>query len=137
MCTGLDRKIGFTGRSRALEANSNRGSAGTCNSDTIGVDFCMPSASQGEGQRKAQNAGSIGATIPCLRTPYSTQSFSFWNQPVAAISEDCLRQLEMRSACPEEFGSKMTTWSRAYHLNSALPGSLHTENALSEANPEV
>src|SRR5690348_14175067 len=121
MGTGLFRRIGFTGSWPAFEANGYRGSACTCNSDTIGVDFCMPPVSQGEGQRKAQNAGSIGATIPCPRTPFSTQSFSFWNQPVAATSENCLRQLEIRSACPEEFGSKIATLNRAFYLNSALP----------------
>lgn len=139
MRTGRALKIGLTGEWHVLVAKSNRGSAHPCNSDSIEVDFCKPSVPRVEGLPRTYSAGPIGATIPCLRTPYSTQSFSFWNQPVAAVSEDCLRQLKMRSAFPEGPGSKMTAWSHlsASHLNSVLPGSLQTENAVSEANPEV
>src|SRR5579863_178907 len=139
MRTRWVRKIGFADGSLAFEAKSYRGSASTSNSDSIEADVCAPLVPDGEGQRERQNAGSTGATIPCLRTPYSTQSFSFWNQPVAAISEDSLRQLKMRRACPEELGREMTTRSHfsASRPNGVLPGSLHTENALYEANPEV
>jgi hypothetical protein len=139
MRTVFAREIGLMSGWRGLEATSNRASFHTPTSDSIGIHFRIPSVPQGEGQRKTQNAGSTGASIPCLRTPYSKQSFYFWNQPVDALSEDCLRQLEMRSACPEEIGGEMATRSDqpAARLNSVLPGSLHTENALFEANPEV
>jgi hypothetical protein len=45
----------------------------------------------------------------------------------------------MISACPEEVGAEMARWShfQASLLNGVLPGSLQTDNALSEANPEV
>jgi hypothetical protein len=67
------------------------------------------------------------------------QCFPFWNQPVPAISEDRLRQLKMSSACPEEVGGELETRGHflASHLYSILPGSLLSENALFEANPEV
>jgi hypothetical protein len=139
MGSGFVRKIGFAGGLRTLGAKSIQGSARVSNSDSIGEDIRVPSVSNGEGQRQTQNAGLKGASIPCLQAPYSTQCFPFWIQPVPAISEDRLRQLRMSSACPEEVGGEMETWSHfsASHLYSILPGSLQTENALFEANPEV
>ena len=133
------RKIGIAGRCRTLEAKSIQGSARVSNSDSIGEDIRVPSVPNGEGQRQTQNAGLKGASIPCLQTPYSKQHFSFWNQPVPAISEDRLRQLKLSSACPEEVGGEMATWSHfsASLLDSAVRGSLQTATALSEANPEV
>jgi len=140
MGSGRVRKIGSMDGSRTFEAKRNQASALDSISDSIVGDFRAPFVPNGRGQRQTQHAGLIGAFIPCLRAPYSTQSFSFWNQPVAAISEDRLRQLKMRSACPEEVGGEMAISSRfpASLLNSVLPGSsLQTESALSEANPEV
>ena len=139
MRTVFAREIGLMSGWRGLEATSDRASFHRPTSDSIGLHFRIPSVPHGEGQRKTQNAGPIGASIPCLRTPYSKQSFYFRNQPVDALSEDCLRQLKLRSACPEEIGGEMATRSDqpAARLNSVLPGSLHTENALFEANPEV
>jgi len=139
MRTVFAREIGLMSGRPGLEATSDRASFHRPTSDSMGLHFRIPSVPHGEGQRKTQNAGPTGASIPCLRTPYSKQSFYFWNQPVDAISEDCLRQLKLRSACPEEIGGEMATRSDqpAARLNSVLPGSLHTENALSEANPEV
>ena len=139
MRSGRVRKIGFTGGWRAWEANCNQGSACASNSDNIGEDVRVPSVPIGKGQRQTENAGLRGASIPCLQTPYSMQCFPFWNQPVPAISEDRLRQLKMSSACPEEVGGELETRGRflASHLYSILPGSLLSENALFEANPEV
>jgi hypothetical protein len=137
---GRVRKIGSTSGFRTLEAKINQGSACASLSDSIERDFRAPFVPNRGGQRQTQQAGLSGATIPCLRTPSSTQSFSFWNQPVAAVSEDCLRQLKMRSAYSEEVGAELATSSQfsASLLDSVLPGSsLQTDNALSEANPEV
>jgi hypothetical protein len=139
MRSGRDRKIGFSGGWRTWEAKYGQGSAGASDSDNIGRDVRVPSVPIGKGRRQTQHAGLRGASIPCLQTPYSMQCFSFWNQPVPAISEDRLRQLKMSSACPEEVGGEVETRSHfsASHLYSILPGSLQTENALFEANPEV
>ena len=73
MLTGRVRKIGFVDGWLAFRAKANRGSASMSKSDSIGVDFRTPSVPQGEGQCSTYNAGSTGATIPCLRAPYSTQ----------------------------------------------------------------
>jgi len=139
MRSGRTLKIWFMGGWRTLEAKSIQGSACVSNSDSIGEDIRVPSVPNGEGQRQTQIAGLTGASIPCLQTPYSKQRFSFWNQPVPAISEDRLRQLKLSSACPEEVGGEMATLSHfsASLLDSAVRGSLQTETALSEANPEV
>jgi hypothetical protein len=139
MRSGRALKIGFMGGWRTLDAKSVQGSARVSNSDSIGEDIRVPSVPIGEGQRETQNAGLKGASIPCLRTLYSKQYFSFWNQPVPAISEDRLRQFKLSSACPEEVGGEMATSSHfsASLLDSAVRGSLQTETALSEANPEV
>ena len=133
------RKIGISGRYRTLGAKCIQSGAFASNSDSIEQDIGVPSVPDGKGQRQTKNAGSKGASIPCLRTPFSRQYFPFWNQPVPAICEDRLRQLNLSSACPEEVAAEMATWSRfsASLLDSALRGCLHTETARSEANPEV
>src|SRR5579871_3753332 len=133
------RKIGLNGASRAVQPKTNEGSASASNSDSIEEEICVPSAPDREGQRQTRNAGLRGASIPCLQAPSKTQGFSFWNQPVPAICEVRLRQLILSSACPEEHRDGMTTTRLipASHPYGALPGSLHTDNALFEAHPEV
>ena|SRR5579863_543925 len=139
MRSGHVRENGLTGGWPTLVAKSNQGSAPASNSDSIGGEIRVPSTPNREGQRPTRNAGLRGASIPCLQTPYSMQCLSFWSQPVPAISEDHLRQLNVSFARPDQLAGGLATTNRfpASHLHGALLGFLHTENARSEANPEV
>ena len=117
------------------------GSARVSNSDSIGEDIRVPSVPNGEGQRQTQNAGLKGASIPCLQTPYNKQYFSFWNQPVRRESARiACGNLKLSSACPEEVGGEMATWSHfcaSLLVRCSTLVSFRLKPPLSMANPEV
>jgi hypothetical protein len=115
--------------------------AGVCpsRSDSIGEDFRVPLISNGEGQRQTKQAGLTGTKIPCHRSPYNTQYFPFWNQPVATGSGCRSRQVKIIYAYPKEAGAKMATLGHfdASLLYGVFSGNLQTQDAVSMANPEV
>jgi hypothetical protein len=139
MGSGRIDKNGLSGGRRLVDLKTKWASVYTSTSDSIGASFLVPHFPVGEGRRQPQQAGLRGASIPCLRTPFNERYLSLWNQPVAAMSEDRLRQLKLSFACPDGAGVAVVTLSRLLvpPSNSVLPGSLHTENALLKANAEV
>ena len=91
MQSGRSQKSGSTAGCRTIIAASTKGGACASQFDSIKKDFGPSPIPNGEGRRQTKHAGLRGTKIPCLQTPYNTQHFSFWNQPVAAQSEDRLR----------------------------------------------
>jgi hypothetical protein len=139
MHSGQTQKIGFAARCRTLGVGGAETSVCASPSDSIVEDFRDHPAPNGEGQRQTERAGLSGTKIPCLQTPNNTRHFPFWNQLVAAESEDPLRQVNFISVCPEVVGTEMATLSHfcASLLYGIFPESFPTQDAVSMANPEV
>jgi hypothetical protein len=109
----------------------------TC-SDTIKVDSCVPLIPFSKERRQTEHAARWSASIPCFRYPHSTTDFPFWIQPVAAVSEKRLRQLNRDDARPDKAGGKMANYCRdLFRLQDFSPGIPETEDAATKANPEV
>jgi hypothetical protein len=139
MRAGGAQKDAFADGCRTLVVTSAK--AGVCpsQSDSIEEDFPALLIPNGEGHRQIQQAGLNGTRIARIQAPYNTRDFPFWNQPVAAESEQRSRQVKIVYICPQEAGAK---WQRRVifaHPSSTVLFSeiLQTQNAVSMANPEV
>ena len=133
------QKIGLGAGCHTLGTGSAGASLCVSPSDSMLEDFHDQPFPNGEGQRQTKHADLTDTDIPCHQRPYNTKHFPFWNQLVAAEIEDRLRQLEFISACPEKAGAEMATLSHfcASLLYGVYSESLHAQDAVSMANPEV
>jgi hypothetical protein len=139
MLWGRTQKSGLTAECRTLGAVYAPDGFYASYSGSIVKDFRIPFTPNSMGQRPTKRTGLTGTNIPCLQTPYNTQYFSFWNQPVAAKCKNCLRRLKIIFACPEKGGVQVATSGHfcASLLYGVFSDFLQTQNAISMANPEV
>ena len=139
MRAGRAQKNGSTRACRTLVAGSRKAGLFLSQSDSIREDFRVPLIPNGEGQRQTKRAGLRGAKFLCLQSPYNTEHFLVWNQPVAEESEDRLRQLKIIYARPEGAGTEMAKLSHfcVFLLYGVFSEFLQTQHAVSMANPEV
>ena len=109
----------------------------TC-SDTIEPDSCVPFVPFLEERRQTEHAARWSATIPCFRYPHRTTDFPFWIQPVAAVSEKRLRQLNRDDARPDKAGGRMANYCQdLFRLQVFSQGIPQTQDAATKATPEV
>ena len=106
-------------------------------SDTIHADSRVSFAPFWNERRQTEHAATRSTPIPCFRRPHCKQ-LPFGYQPVAAVREARLWQLNCDHIRPEKAGSKMASCtqvsSRLYGLPLGIP---LTEEAAFAASPEV
>jgi hypothetical protein len=107
------------------------------NSGTIGPDSRVPFIPIREGRSQTEQAAPWSTPVPCFRSPYDTTN-NCWFQPVAAVDEVRLRQLNSNRVRPDEAEDEVADRgkdsSRHYRILSGIP---QTQDAASKANPEV
>ena len=109
MHSGQTQTVGFTAECRTLGAKDAPGGFLASYFDSIVRDILVPPIPNSVGQRQTNQAELKGTRIPRLQTSLNTRYFTFWNQPVAVNSKNCLRPLEIIDICPEKAGAK---WQR-------------------------
>jgi hypothetical protein len=129
---------GLAGRDGSPQIEGHPYGAEVTYSDTIREDSCVPFIPFWEGRRQTEHATRWSAPIPCFRRPHSKTDFDFWIQPVAAVSEERLRQLNRDDARPDKAGGKMANYCQnLFRLHGFSLGIPQTQDAASMANPEV
>jgi hypothetical protein len=138
MRAGQHHRNMFTELGKSRQFGGNPAGFWVTYSDTIETDARLPFIPFREGRRQTEHAGQWSTTIPCSLHPHSALYLGFWNQPVAAVNEERLRQLKSKNARPEQVGGTVTSYRQdSFSLHEFSAGFSQTQDAASMANLEV